>query len=354
MLLDLRVRNFRCIEAAELVLDGGLNVFTGANGAGKTSFLEAIFFLGRGRSFRASDNRVLIGPASPRAEISGRVSGKAGSAYLGVGVAPGELDVHVEGQGGLRAADLASRFGVQAIDADIHALTSGPPEPRRRLLDWGVFHVEHGYLDAWRIFRRALSQRNAALREQAPDTLLAVWEAHLAAAGTVVDEHRRRYVERLETEFRRLGTQLLGVEPGLGYSPGWNLEQSLATALEASRESDRQLGFTRLGPQRADLRCEIDAQSTRWRASKGQQKLLGAALVLAQLRVAAETEGERATLLVDEPAADLDDERLEAFLGAIMSTPAQVCIASISTRGLSLPAGTSMFHVEHGAAKALL
>lgn len=354
MLLDLRVRNFRCIEAAELVLDAHLNVFTGANGAGKTSLLEAIFFLGRGRSFRAADNRVLIGPASLRAEISGRVSGQEGNAYLGVGVSPGELDVHVDGQAGLRVAELAARFGVQAIDADIHALAGGPPEPRRRLLDWGVFHVEHGYLEAWRAFRRALAQRNAALREQAPDAVLAAWESRLATAGMVVDEQRRRYAEQLEPKFRWLGSQLLGIEPSLDYVPGWAKGQELSAALEAGRDTDRQLGFTRLGPQRADLRCEINEQSTRWRASKGQQKLLGAALVLAQLHLAAEAMGGEATLLVDEPAADLDEERLRALLAAIRNTPAQVCIASISTRSLSLPGDARVFHVEHGMPKALL
>lgn len=354
MLVDLRVSNFRCIESARLELDEQLNVFTGANGAGKTSFLESIFFLGRGRSFRSSDNRVLIGPGPGRAEISGRVGHASGSSFLGIGLAPGEVDVHIDGAGGKRVADLAACFGVQAIDAGIHDLVGGPPEPRRRLLDWGVFHVEHAYLDQWRQFRRALAQRNAALRDRGSDAVLAVWDERLAAAAEVVDSCRRQYAERLAPEFRSIGRSLLGIEPVLVYARGWNRDLPLTEALERSRDSDRQAGFTRPGPQRADLRCEIDDHAIRWRASKGQQKLLGAALVLAQLRLAARMEGSPATLVVDEPAADLDDERLKAFLIAIRETPAQICMASISTRGLELPAESRVFHVEHGKAKALL
>ena len=354
MLADLRVRNFRCIESAALDLDASLNVFTGANGAGKTSFLESIFFLGRGRSFRGSDNRILIGRQGTRVEIGGHVIESTGRVYLGVGIAAGGLDIHVAGHAGCGAADLAARFGVQAIDSEISDLAEGPPEPRRRLLDWGVFHVEPGYLNAWRIFRRALAQRNAALREQATDAVLRVWEAELAAAGTVVDDQRRRHAARLASEFQAVGRRLLDAEVSLTYLSGWNQEQTLAATLEANRDSDRLAGFTRAGPQRADLRCEINAEATRWRASKGQQKLLGAALVLAQVGLVAAGENKRIALIVDEPAADLDGVRLAAFLAAIASAPAQVFMACISTAGLPFPDGGKLFHVEHGSAKALL
>ena len=254
--------------------------------------------------------------------------------------------------GGL--AELATVFPVQAIDPEVHRLVDGGPQERRRYLDWGVFHVEPGYLNAWRIFRRALAQRNAALREQATDAVLRVWEAELAAAGTVVDEQRRRHAARLASEFQAVGRRLLDAEVSLTYLSGWNQEQTLAATLEANRDSDRLAGFTRAGPQRADLRCEINAEATRWRASKGQQKLLGAALVLAQVGLVAAGENKRIALIVDEPAADLDGVRLAAFLAAIASAPAQVFMACISTAGLPFHDGWKLFHVEHGNAKALL
>lgn len=329
-------------------------MFTGANGAGKTSILEAIYFLGRGRSFRVPDNRILVREGQSAAEIGGRVTGQDASSFLGVRIAAGGLDVHIGGQAGCGPADLAAHFGVQAIDAEISGLGQGPPEFRRRLLDWGVFHVEHEFLTTWRHFRRALAQRNAALRDRATDAVLVAWEAELAAAGEAVDAARRAYLAALLPHFQNIGPHLVGTAVSLDYSSGWSDSQSLAEALESSRESDRLVGFTRVGPQRADLRFEIDTMRSRWRASKGQHKLLGASLVLAQAHLAATTEDRRVALVVDEPAADLDGERVAAFMGAVEAAPAQVFLACISARELPLATAGKMFHVEHGSAKALL
>lgn len=300
------------------------------------------------------DNRILVREGETTADIGGRVNSQDASSFLGVRIAAGGLDIHVGGQAGCGPADLAAQFGVQAIDAEISGLGQGPPEFRRRLLDWGVFHVEHQFLTTWRHFRRALAQRNAALRDQATDAVLVAWEAELAAAGEAVDVARRAYLAALLPHFRNIGQPLVGAAVSLDYSSGWAEGRPLAEALESSRESDRLAGFTRVGPQRADLRFEIDAMRSRWRASKGQHKLLGASLVLAQAHLAAEQDDRKVALVVDEPAADLDGERVAAFMRAVEAAPAQVFLACINARELPLAAAGKMFHVERGSAKALL
>ncbi len=354
LLADIRVRDFRCIGDADLSFDPDLNVLAGANGAGKTSFLEAIYFLGRGRSFRAADNRVLVRSGQSAAEIGGHLDSQPAGIFLGVRIAAGGLDIHVGGQAGCGPADLASHFAVQAIDADISSLGQGPPEARRRLLDWGVFHVKHDFLRSWRSFRRALAQRNAALRDQAADAVLAAWEVELAISGEAVDASRQAYLAELTPRFQDIGERLLGAAVSLDYSPGWTDGLPLAEALAGSRAADRLAGYTRVGPQRADLRFEIDAERSRWRASKGQQKLLGASLVLAQADLAAVRGKPESALVVDEPAADLDGERLAALIRALEAAPAQVFLACINPRELPLSRPGKLFHVEHGNAKALL
>lgn len=184
--------------------------------------------------------------------------------------------------------------------------------------------------------------------------MLAAWEAELAASGEAVDAARRAYLAALMPRFQDIGQHLVGTPVSLDYSAGWSEGLSLADALASGRESDRLAGFTRIGPQRADLRFEIDAARSRWRASKGQHKLLGASLVLAQAHLAAEKNDRRVALVVDEPAADLDAERFAAFMRAVEAAPAQVFLASISARELPLAAPGKLFHVEHGSAKALL
>ncbi len=353
-LLDLQVEKFRCITAAELEFAPKLNVFTGGNGAGKTSLLEAVFFLGRGRSFRGADNRLLIQSGASEALVTGRAQSTTGPTRVGVRISTAGADIHVGGQAGASAADLVSTLAVQAIHAGIGELAQGSPEARRRLLDWGVFHVKHDYLAQWRQFRRVLLQRNAVLRDNGPDALLDAWDGELAPAGEVIHQLRLDYLEQLRTPFLEIGVDLLGQEIGLRYQRGWSQERNLREALREGRDSDRNLGYTRCGPQRADLQFEIDEAPSRWRASKGQQKLLGATFILAQCGLVAEQGGQSVALIVDEPAADLDSSRLAVLMRAILRSPAQVFLASITASGLPLDAPVAMFHVEHGRAKALL
>ncbi len=354
ILADLRVAHFRCIGGAELAFDPKLNVFTGGNAAGKTSYLEAIYLLGRGRSFRTADNRVLIQSGQEAAELGARAHDSAAYRQIGMRIAPGGLEIHIQGRRGATVAELAAVLPVQAIHADIGGVVQGPPEARRRILDWGVFHVEHSYLDCWRRFRRTLAQRNSGLRDGAADTVIAAWDDAVVEAAEDVDRMRRQYLEDLRPVFEELGRRLLDAPVVMRYQPGWSGEGQLRAALLAGREGDRQAGYTRVGPHRADLQLEVAGEATRWRASRGQQKLLGAALVLAQSLTVGRRLERSMLLLVDEPAADLDAGRLRTLMQLILSLPAQVFLASITTDVLDQPATGRVFHVEHGDAKALL
>ena len=289
------------------------------------------------------------------AQLFGRAAATGGAPTgLGVRIESDGLTIHVGSAPGATPADLAAALPVQAIDADLGELVQGPPEVRRRLLEWGVFHVEHRYLPLWRRFRRALLQRNAVLRDGGADKLLDTWDDELAQAGEAIQGYRERYLERLRPLFYAKGEELTGLPVGLAFQRGWSPEKSLVEALREHRASDRALGYTRMGPQRADLVFQIDEERSRWRASKGQQKLLAAATILAQTQLVAETTGHAVALVVDEPAADLDASRLAAFMAAIAASPAQVFLASITTQGVPLAEGARMFHVEHGRCNALL
>jgi DNA replication and repair protein RecF len=327
-----------------------LNVFSGGNGAGKTSLLEAIYFLGRGRSFRTADRRVLIRSGAAAAELSG----KADDVHLGIRIGTTGLDIRVAGQVGSAMAELVSALAVQAIPADMSATLQGPPVLRRRLLDWGLFHVEHRFLEVWRQFRRAIAQRNAALRSGQPGPILDAWDAELVASAERVDAERRRYLERIVPVFRVVGHNLVGIEVDLQYDPGWPSGEDLSEVLRSGREGDRAAGFTRAGPHRADLRFQMADAISRGRASEGQTKLIGAAFVLAQCRLVSEETDRGVALAVDEPAADLDSARLAKFIAAIEQAPVQAFVAAIDAERLPRTLPGAVFHVEHGEAKALL
>src|SRR5262249_30181176 len=203
------------------------------------------------------------------------------------------LERRVDGAPGSGAA-VAEILAVQAIGPDSHRLIEGGPSERRRFLDWGVFHVEHSYLEAWQRYRRVLGQRNAALqRGSEASSELRVWTDALAEAGDDVDRSRRAYVARLALGVTGHAEALLGHAVSVEYRTGWRAELTLREALEASTARDRSLGHTEPGPHRADLLVQIDGRRVQDEASRGQQKLVAAALVLAQESVLASTAAAR-------------------------------------------------------------
>jgi len=346
------IADFRCIEAARLEFGSGCNLIEGPNGSGKTSLLEAIGFLSRGRSFRGTRTDGLVRHGAGQFTVAGRVLEAGREHRLGIEAGRGHLVVRVNRQPADSLAVLAEKLAVQVIDPEIHRLVSDGPEVRRRFLDYGVFHVEHAFLDAWRRYRRALRQRNAGLREGIDDEVLRAWEPELIATGRTVDGLRRQHLRALAEEFVVLGRQLTGAEVGCEYRSGWGEAPEFEQALEAARERDREQGTTTVGPHRADLRLIYRGRSARQQVSRGQQKLFGAALVLAQTRAMARERTEGPVLLVDDPAAELDGDSLERLMAGVLGTGSQLIVTALTTDAVSLPAETVMFHVEHGRVSA--
>lgn len=348
-----RITSLRCLAEAELALHPVRNYIFGPNGAGKTSLLEAMFVLGRGRSFRTRQIRRLVRRGSDGFAVFGEITQGGEVHRLGIAFKEGRLDRRLDGAASASAVELARFFPVHAIDPGSHQLVQGTPADRRRFLDWGVFHVEHGYLEAWRRYRRVLSQRNAALKAQARPAEVEAWTDQLINAAAPVHEARSRYMEALAPIVRSRAGALLDRDVVVTYSPGWDRDASLQDALAADAERDRVLGRTEAGPHRAELRVALDGRLAQEEASRGQQKLIAAALVLGQVDVYRQRRAEESTLLVDDPAAELDSGSLGRLLEQLESTRAQLVITGLSAAQMPVAPGFPVFHVEQGVLQAL-
>src|SRR5690606_12511469 len=116
---------------------------------------------------------------------------------VGVQFAAGVLEYRLDRAPLGGVTEIARRLRVDVIDPSVHSLIEGGPSERRRFLDWGVFHVEPSYLSAWRRYRRALGQRNAALKQGASGAAAVAWDQALIAAAEEVHSARSRYVGAL-------------------------------------------------------------------------------------------------------------------------------------------------------------
>ena len=349
----LRITALRCIEAAELALDPSRNYIYGANGAGKSSVLEAIFLLGRGRSFRTRRTRALVRHGQEALTVYGEVDDSVRTRRLGATFGGGHLDRRLDGERAKGSA-VAEILPVHAIGPDSHDLIEGGPIGRRRLIDWGVFHVERAYLEAWQRYRRLLGQRNTALKTGGTGARqLGVWTTALTEAGEEIDRFRSDYVDRLAASVAEHARALLGIDVTVDYHRGWPAGITLADALAASEARDRLSGHTEVGPHRADVTLQVDGHEVRNVASRGQQKLVAAALILAQETVLAVARGTRGVLLVDDPAAELDGGAVDRLLDRLAGVQSQVVFTGLTPRGLPARLSSALFHVEHGRVVAL-
>jgi DNA replication and repair protein RecF len=324
-----QVTDFRCLHRADVDLDPDFTLISGPNASGKTSLLEAVYVLGRGRSFRTRRLEPLIRSGAELMRVVGEAELPERRLTLGVESSREGLRARVGGERVASLAELAGVLPVQIIDPEIHRLIEEGPNRRRRFLDWGVFHVEHTFVEHWRCYQQALRQRNAALKARQGRMAVTPWDVELGRYGELITEARRRYVEQLAPLAASVATRLLEVELTLKFRPGWATEGDLRTALEGSLAKDQELGATQVGPHRADLAIRLQGASVRDRVSRGQQKLLAAVLLLAQIKLFPRDAGAQPTLLLDDPAAELDSAHLQALLEEVRSQPLQLVVTTL-------------------------
>lgn len=340
--------DFRNLARIELDPAPGFNLIWGPNAAGKTSVLEAIAYLGRGRSFRGASTTDLVRHGQQAFVLFGRVGDGSRECRVGVRNGPAGLEIRIDGVSGGGAAALARALPMQIIDPNVHDLIGGGPEQRRRYLDWIAFHVEHGYLQAWRRFRQVLRQRNAALRGEVSGAVLKGWNAEFVAAAERIDRGRKQALATAAPVLREVIGDLYGDEVAVEYVAGWNPEKELAAVLEETERRDRLAGATQRGPQRGDLRVGLAARQARNIVSRGQEKLLACGLVLAATETVQTALERPMTLLLDDPAAELDKEAVGRLLRRVEALGSQVIATSLTPDAFATPAGTALFHVEHG------
>ena len=341
----LELRDFRCFQAASLLPHPDTNLIVGENGSGKTTLLEAINVLGTGRSFRVRELGPLIRRGATQFKLTARTSHPRQT--IEANGANGGLDLRLNGQRLRGSADLTAVLPVQALHPELHGLIEGPPDERRRFVDWGAFHVKHAYLDVWRRYHRALRQRNAALKSTPSRRDLEAWDAELIREGSLLDAHRQQYVERLAELFTEVAGRLLSGLVGLRYQQGWPAGEGLEDALRASADREQLLRTTQVGPHRANLEIRLDGAPARYAASRGQQKMLAMSLGLAQAHIIAAAAERGLVLLLDDPVAEIDRDRAERLVQEVARVPAQRFVTGL--RADNYPTDPSrVFHVKQG------
>jgi DNA replication and repair protein RecF len=347
---SLKIENLRVLERLNLVPGTGLNFVVGDNGAGKTSLLEAIYLAGRGRTFRHADAGPMIRHGADSVvvvvEIMDGLSGR--QSILGVRREKKGLTCRLDGQDVKRRSVLAEALPIQWIGSQPQLLLGLGPDIRRRFLDMGMFHVEHDYLQVFTNYQRNLRQRNAAIK-QGDRQAVRIWDPQLGLAGELLNQSRTDFVDRL---LERLSEIIASWKPGFSisyrYRPGWDDQRPLAQQLQKKIDTDLKLGYTTVGPHRAELCIIAGSGLAEKQLSRGQQKILVLALNLALLDLIADRLGRVPILLIDDLAAELDRNNRKRMIEELKQRGGQVFITKIDESAITTIEDAKTFHVEHG------
>ncbi len=340
------IHRLRNLDSLSLNPASRINLITGLNASGKTSILEAIHLLSYSRSFRTARIVDLIAKGNDSLILSGRLHNEEGERRIGIGFRGTQREIKIDGQKASSRAELLRIFPVRLVDPSRHALMDDTPRIRRSFLDWGTFYFEPSYLSVWRNYRRALSQRNSALKSRDRKGAI-LWGHEMAKYGKIVSCCRHNYLKALGTHFIATAQQLgLGENLELRYLPGWTGEKDLPTALTDDIDRDLRYGFTHSGPHRDDFMVLHDNHPVRRQFSRGQMKMLVYALILAQGR----SMPEPGCLLIDDVASELDPVNQALLIDLIVHSREQIFITATHPDAVAtlLPHVDRMFRLEKG------
>ena len=367
-LVRLQTEHFRNLAATPTEFSPSFNLLYGANGSGKTSVLEAIGYLGLGRSFRVSRHQAVVRHGESRFTVFGGLDrgpddpmpaseGLAHRLGFARDVNLKETTLRMDGDGVRSLSVLAKHLPVSVIDPGVFDIVAGGPGKRRQFLDWLVFHVEPSFATLWQQCQRVTSQRNQTLRNgRLDESLLRVWDRQYAALSEQLSDARATTFERFKTAFDALVQEVdvpwtQGLK--LDFYPGWDRQQALVEVLASHREQERKMGHTLYGPNRADIRIKFQGRPVAETFSRGQQKTLVILMKIAQGMVMSDL-GRQVTFLLDDINAELDQGHRSMLATRLQSLGCQVFITSIEEPEPSAlwpeqqAPDYKMFHVEHG------
>lgn len=332
--------NFRNLNDLALLLHPKYNFVVGDNGSGKSSFLEALFYLGHGKSFRTSKTDALVCYGQTNLVVSIK-NDKQYHFGLSRDSTTGATKIKINGEYHNRLSDLAKNIAIQIVTPESFKLFFGGPKERRRFFDLGMFHVEHEFSSIWKNYNRVLKQRNACIRSlqftKTDMSMLNYWTDTFCQLSIEVAKIREKYthavIEELDVWLAILLPDMQN-RVSVQYLQGWPQKRELKDVLFDNCDREISYGYSLYGAHKFDVRFLLDKQSLETQLSRGQQKLFLLALTFAQAKLIASVNRVKPILMIDDIGAELDVNSRRSLSIAIEKLDCQIFITAIENRVL--------------------
>lgn len=354
---NITIEHCRLIESISLELSPDLNIIVGPNASGKTSLLESLNILSKGRSFRTSHIDEVISDKHSSilvaASIVDYVNEVEGLSQIGIEKSRNKTKIRINKQDVYSQAELSSHLPITVIHPNSIDLITGSPAIRRSFLDWIAFYIFPEFHSHWKKYQHILKQRNICLKFSKHVYALDKWTEELVDLQPSLINYRKEVIELLQPIVDDISKQLLnGIKVSLDFKTGFPKDininsHDLLEYYKSKQEYDIKIKRTSSGSHRADFSIFLNDTPAMECASRGQLKLLAITLLLAQSSCISQTNTGNGVLLIDDLAAELDSSNKELLLKYLTQLDKQLIITSTSNINFT-GIESKVFHVKHG------
>ena len=331
MVNSLILQNFRLFESVSLLFESPTVFFCGSNGQGKTSLLEALFYLANLRSFRTSRTSEMIQLHTPSAVLGASVSFGDWSRQLAVEIGETRKLV-VDGKHVSRASEFAGSFNTVTFLPDDPEIITGRSQVRRKFLDMFISMLDHGYFSALQTYYNGVKNRNCLLRmKDANNDIIRSYHPALAKYGAEIVQAREIHI-RILSDFMRnilsdLKPELADLQLKLRTIHELSDPKIFEEKLDRNLEKDRLNGYTTTGPHLDDFDFVADGKSLKLYGSRGQCRATSFALKEAEFDIVKNhsLSKDNTVVIVDDATGDLDKRTQEAFYHKISEAKQVFC-----------------------------
>lgn len=385
MIKRLQITHLRNLSQVNLTTDN-CNIIVGNNGSGKTSLLESIYLLSRGKSFRTHQPSRYIQHRQDSGTVFAEFTDTTKLAIQKYTDATTLLKYN--GNSVKTQSSLTHYMPTLLIDPSSMDILEQGSASRRQLLDWLAFHVKPNFYNEWLAYQRLLKQRNSLLKQtsflnELQKQQIQAWDVGLAKHAKAIHEYRQQVFDEWQPHFLASIEQLLphyANQLKVNYQPGFDVSESLDTILKQRLLQDLQQGYTRVGSHRADIHVHWYSEKNNEKKvkdqaanvlSRGEKKLLITALRLSQLPLLqvnntnTDTKTDADVLyetsdittsvpivLLDDITAELDDKAVTVLLNTLSNLECQVFVTCLTEDILPLIEkhwqSFNLFHVKQG------
>ena len=357
---NITVRNCRVIKSTKLTLSPKLNIIIGDNGSGKSSLLEALCILSRGKSYRTSRITEVINHDADSILCNSQISHYSNNKTFPVGIEKNHKQtiIRINRQNVKSQAKLSKTLPITIIHPDSVSLITGGPSVRRAYIDWIAFYQNSEFYQQWKRYKRILRQRNICLRDPSQRYALPYWTEQLIALQEPLHNYRLSALNTLNKNIEKYQSGLwdgasLSVDLTTGFANDIDIsnKEQLKSIFNSRLNNDIKSCKTFYGIHRSEIKILINGRTAAPIVSRGQLKILSILLLIAQSASVSTNETEKGIIAIDDLTAELDEDNRQRLLDLLINTNQQLIMTTTpqGMENINLSSiEKNMFHVKHG------